>query len=231
MDSMADIARVDLNTFPKEDPKKVAKRQKEIKKARGEEKRDRVAEAREVKALEKKKAAGTKAAPVTLDDAARERVVILRKLTQYYAKLGHKISVSKPRSYPSDLRKLKELLLAVETDLAANGGIEQAGAMYVQGVAVVEQLAPLLPFGLQLSGPQASLSGTVRANQEIWNDVVTEAAIQHSEWFMVGPVKRLAMMTVQMAMQVHAVNKAAIAEMRGVGQEPSDKLKEEAEDL
>jgi hypothetical protein len=229
---MDQIAKMDMTTFPGEDPKVMAQRAKQAEKLR----KEAAAEDKEAKRVSRAKKApakktSAKSSTPAMGDDVRERVIILRKLTQYYAKLGKKISVAKPRSYPQDLKKLRELLLAVETDLAANGGIEQAAGLYVSSVVAAEKLAPLVPFlNLKLSGPAASLSQTVIQNKEMWEDLVTETAIAHCEWFMVGPVKRLVMVTAQMAMQVHNANSAMSKSMEG-SQVPSDKLKKEAEDL
>jgi hypothetical protein len=229
---MDQIAKMDMTTLPREDPRVVEKRQKEAEKLRKQREAEARRESKTAKRVSKKnQPAKTKPKASLLGDDARERVIILRKLTQYYAKLGKKISVNKPRAYPQDLKKLRELLLAVETDLAANGGIEQASSLYVSSVVAAEKLAPLVPFvDLQLSGPAASLSQTVIQNKEVWEDLVTETAIAHCEWFMVGPVKRLVMVTAQMAMQVHQANSAMIKSMNG-NQVPSESLKKEAEDL
>jgi len=131
---MDEIAKMDMTTFPREDPVTTAKRQKEADKLREMQKQESRAENSTAKRVSKAKRKSVSTPAAALGGDQRERVIILRKLSQYYAKLGKKINVAKPRTWPSDLKKLRELLLSVETDLAANGGIDQAGALYIQGV-------------------------------------------------------------------------------------------------
>ena len=202
------MARLDMQSFPREDPKVTAQRTKELEKQRKQEKAERKAPSKQAQRLAEKPPAKKKQAPPALGDIDRERVILTRKITQYFTKLKHKISVARPRTMPTDIMKLRQLCLAIETDLSASGGVDACATMYVNGCAMAEKLAPLLPWDIRLSGPNASLTGTVLANKEQWNDLITEVAIQHSEWFMVSGFKRLVMMTGQMAMQVNAANHA-----------------------
>lgn len=226
MSYIADLARMDMQSFPTEDPKAAAKRHKELEKQRKEDERARKQPSKRAQALGEKPTPKAKAEPAELNDVDRERVILTRKITQYFAKLKHKISVSKPRAMPTDVAKLRQLCLAIETDLSASGGVDACATMYLNGCAAVERLAPLLPWDIQLSGPAASFTGTVMANKAQWDDLITEVAIQHSEWFMVSGFKRLLMMTGQMAMQVNAANRAARSDGKA-----SEDLKAKAEDL
>lgn len=200
--SVADIARDDFTSFPKVDPKIAEKQAKQRAK---NEKESKKADAT-AKKLAKKPRATTAKGKSGFTDVDRERVILIRKCTQYFTKLKHKITVSKPRTWPSDIRQLRQLVLAIETDLASSGGIESASAMYITAIDALERVSPFLPGDIRLSGPQASLKGTLIANREQWEDLITEVAIQHCEWFMVSGVKRLMLMTAQMAMTVNTVN-------------------------
>lgn len=197
--SVADIARDDFTSFPKADPKAVEKKAKQRAK---QEKESKQADATAKKLAKKPRATTAK----SFTDVERERVILIRKCTQYFSKLKHKITIAKPRSWPSDIKQLRQLVLSIETDLASSGGIESASAMYITAVDALERVSPFLPGDIRLAGPQASLKGTLLANRDKWEDLITEVAIQHCEWFMVSGVKRLVLMTAQMAMTVNTVN-------------------------
>jgi hypothetical protein len=83
------------------------------------------------------------------------------------------------------------------------------------------------PLGLKLSGPVATLSGSLAANRKEWDDLITEFAISNAEWFIVGPGKRLLAFVVQMGQAVHAANTAALNGARA----PTEEQRKESEDL
>lgn len=229
MEGFADIGRADLDSFPRGNPVEDAKRKKAIEKKRKEDKAakktvDDVAK----KMGPKPKATRGRPPKVKVDADNRQRVIIKRKITQYYAKLSHKISIPKPRALPDDLGKLQDLCLAIETDLAAAGGVDACTAFFINGCQVVERVAPMLPFDIRLGGPVVSFSAAMLANRAAWDDLITEVAIQHSEWFMVSGLKRLLFLAVNVAKQVDDANRGAAVDAPTV---PSDDLRESASDL
>lgn len=233
---LEDAFQSDIQTFPGADPREVEAMQKaEAKRAR----ENAAAEKARVAAAKKEAAVVKKivSTPVHKPEAevsemarARKRELAAQKIRLYFKHFGHKLSVKEPKSLPKDDSAVFELLAAIETELCSAGGIQQADAMFVHGAAAVEQFTAVYnPLGLQLSGPAASLSATVAANKEQWQETVLEFAIANAEWFMIGPGKRALMLIGQMVMTVDAANKAAIA--RGSAAPVSEKQKQEVDDL
>lgn len=233
MDPHDDLLMSDIQTFPQEDPTITAKiqaaEQKALKAQEAAEKKSRAKE-KESGQVAKAQAMPVQRKAVGIDKETRAREMKAHKIRLYFAKLGAKISVKEPKTLPKTDEGLDELLAQIETELHSNGGIEQAGAAYINLMLGVESInSQLNPLGLMLSGPSVSFAATVAQNKAKWQDLVTEFAIANAEWFMVGPGKRLAMFTVQMVLAVDGANKAAI----GARQNPeaSAGLQEEAKDL
>lgn len=220
---MQDVIQADLANFPTEDPARAAARAKQEQadaKARKEE--EKASAARVKKGL---------AIPPQVSDAAKannDREVKLLKIRLYFSKLGHKIPIKEPKAMPRTDAEIDELLLMIETHLQSHGGIEMAGTMYQSSFAAVEMLTlQFNPLNLHLSGPAVSLSATVAQNREKWDELLTEFAIAHAEWFMMGPGKRLIGFSIQMIQTVDQANKKAIvAHLQR--QVPVPKEKEEA---
>lgn len=117
----------------------------------------------------------------------RKRELMAHKIRLYYKLLGHKLSSKEPKSLPKDDEGLAELLAQVETELHSKGGIEGASKLVLGGAFAAEQFnAQFNPFGLHLSGPVASLSGSMAANRADWEELATEFAISNAEWFCVS---------------------------------------------
>lgn len=165
------------------------------------------------------------------EDTAESRAAMVRKIHQYQEKLGHLLTSKPPKvSVKTDVDRLREVLYNVETDIAMRGAIENAGAMYMNAMVLLEQSTQVFnPLGLQLAGPAAGLANTVAANKARWDDIVTEVAIKYGEWLAVGPEKRLLFFTVQMVLGVHQANVVggSLAEQRRA----SPDLAAAAEDL
>ncbi len=162
------------------------------------------------------------------DLEAKQKLIYARKARLYFAKLSHKISITEPKVYPKSLEGLKALVDAIETELSSEGGIELAGGMFLNAAKGLERLTTVFnPLNLMLTGPAASLSLTAMQSREAWNDLVTEFAITYSEWFMVGPTKRLIGFVVQLVHTVDSANKEAMGSMRRA--DPADAA--EASDL
>lgn len=220
---MQDVIQADLANFPTEDPARAAARAKQEQadaKARKEE--EKASAARVKKGL---------AMPPQISDAAKannDREVKLLKIRLYFSKLGHKIPIKEPKAMPRTDAEIDELLLMIETHLQSHGGIEMAGTMYQSSFAAIEMITMQFnPLNLHLSGPAVSLSATVAQNREKWDELLTEFAIAHAEWFMMGPGKRLIGFSIQMIQTVDQANKKAIVQHLQ-RQVPVPKEKEEA---
>lgn len=236
-----DIFQHDVNTFPKEDPKIAEMRSKAEAAYLKEKAADDKRKATEIKNLEKavkatpaKKPVETaKEAKAAASSAAgdfRKRELKLRKIRLYFQKLGDKLSVKEPKTYPKTDEAVDELLAEIESDLHSKGGIQQAGIFYINGCVAIEQISNVFnPLGWDLTGPATSLSATVAANRKQWDDLITEFAISNAEWFMLGPTKRLIGLTVQMILAVDGANKTARA--RQADAPASADLQAQASDL
>lgn len=236
----SDLLEHDRQTFPTVDPRDVEALKKAHQKALKEQ---AMADAAEAKARKKEREAvqRTKAMPVveqkkkqSLDKAAatRARELKAHKIRLYFARLGHKIGLKEPKVLPRTDEELDELIAAIECELQSAGGIEQADTLFLNGCFGFEKLTEQFnPLGLMLSGPAASLTNTVAANKDAWHDIMTEFAIAHAEWFMIGPGKRAFVFLAQMVMTVDQANKVAIAQAHMRQTAPTDKEKEEAADL
>jgi hypothetical protein len=143
--------------------------------------------------------------------SARRCQLMAHKIRLYYKKLPHCLSTKEPKALPKDEEGLAELLATIETELHSKGGIEMAGKITIGICGAAEQLNQQFnPFGLMLSGPAASFTGSVQANRAEWDDLVTEFAIANAEWFVVSPGKRLIGFMLGLAQAVDAANKAAV---------------------
>ena len=224
-----DIFQHDVQSFPQADPKVLEKLQKEVEKAK---KLQKAEEAEAKKALPKvtKAQAAAEPKPLPKELSASKREMKLHKIRLYFAKLSHRITLKEPKTYPKTDEAIDELLAQIEAELHSKGGIEKASSGYLSALAVTEQVTQVFnPLGWDLSGPQAGLASTAAKNKEMWEDLVTEFAIQHAEWFMVGPGKRLMLTTVQLIMLVDGANKAAKAQMQRMRAPPD--LQAQAEGL
>jgi len=247
-----DLFQHDVQTFPTEDPKIVELKRKAAEQEKKRQKQDELERERE----RKKEAAQVKkvmqqhgveaepakrvtrgkktAAPPSADEmeakAAKRRHLMAQKIRLYWDKLGHKLQGNPPKSLPKSEEQLSDMLADIESQLCSNGGIEQAGALYINGCMAVEKISTMFDIGFDLSGPAVSFSATVAHNKKEWADLVTEVAISNAEWFMVGPGKRLIATTIQMMMACSNANRAGVAMARGAQPAP-EKMKEEAEDL
>ena len=231
-----DIFQHDLHTMPHGDPAVLAKQaqlnaaaEKEMKAREAAQAKERKAEEARVKKAMAMPTGKQRDSQELLDmKAARARELMVRKISLYYSKLGHKLSSKPPKAFPRDDTALAELLAGIEAELQSQGGVEQAATGLIAFAKVVEQVnATFNPLGLMLSGPRASLASSIEANRKEWDELVTEFAISNAEWFCVGPGKRLLMFVVQVAMAVDSANKGAVNASRVVSQ----KEKSEVEDL
>ena len=223
-----DIYERDTRTMPATDPKAEEKRLKEFEKKQKEQEKLEKAAAKMKPATEKPKPEPkAKAAAPSSDE--RKRQMKLHKIRLYFAKLGHKLQVKEPKVYPKTDEAIDELLLSIKNELESNGGIEKAGMGYLSAVAGFQQFTQQVwnPLNLNLAGPHASFVNTIAGGREQWQDIVTEFAIDNAEWFVMGPGKRLIMLTIQMAMAVDNANKTGMSK----NVPASDKMKEEASDL
>lgn len=233
-----DLFQSDLQSFPAQDPRITEELRKKHEKALKAQHAAELAEARERK---KEAAAAQKAqqiptakerqqAKVDASKTTRARELKAHKIRLYFKKFSHKLSIKEPKALPKDDEGLDEILASIECELQSSGGIEQAGIAFINVCSGVEKVTEVWnPLGLMLSGPAASLSQTVAANRAKWDELITELAIAHAEWFMVGPVKRAGILLAQMVMTVDNANRMAV--LRAQSAPPSDKMKEEAEDL
>lgn len=233
-----ELVSKDVNSFPREDPAILAARAKQMledEKIRKEHERQRKQEEKE-EAAQVKKAAATKA-PVRAVEASPKQQAAARelkamKIRLYFRHLKHKIGIKEPAKLPTEDAELDSLLLSIEAELQSAGGVEIASNIYTGGVSAFEALTQHYnPLNLHLSGPVASLAGTVQANKKQWDELVTEFAISNAEWFLVGPGKRLLGFTVQMINTVDNANKVALVEMMASRAQVSAKDKEEVKDL
>lgn len=252
------IVHFDRNTFPREDPKVAEARAKssaaEEKAALEEQKRQEAA----IKKLQKlileeedeptdkpkrgrppKNAAPAaqpsvaqqqaKATKSAADEAKRIRLK-QQKCKLYFQRFADRLQTKEPKAYPTSEPAIDALLTEIESELASEGGIRTAAFSYVSLCKGLEDATRVFnPLGWDLQGPKVSFAQTIAANQKQWDDLVTEFAIAHAEWFMVGPARRLAMLTYQMINAVDSANKAA----RSVQQQapPSEGLRAEGADL
>lgn len=191
-----ELVSKDVNSFPREDPAVLAARAKQMvedDKIRKEEERRRKQEEKEEAAQVKKLAASNKPAaqPVAKDPKrqAAEREMKAMKIRLYFRHLPHKIGFKEPKVLPSDDAGLDSLLLSIEAELQSAGGVDIASNMFIGFFGTLEAVTQHYnPLNLHLSGPAASLAGTVQANKKQWEEMVTEFAISNAEWFLVSLV-------------------------------------------
>ena len=200
----SDIATHDLQSFPAAVlPKKSAlqkKKEERPKKKRTELTADQVKQANGMmKEKEQKKKTNH------VDAKAGK----LRKISQYQEKLGHLMTYKVPKvSIKTNDDVLTEILFNIECDLGMKSAVEYGASMYMGGIQGLEQLTNMYnPLGLKISKQYGvSLTEVIAMNQEKWQDIVTELAIKHSEWLMMGPLKRLMYFTVTSILSVHQAN-------------------------
>lgn len=229
-----DLFHADTNGFPDTDPAQTAALKKQAaeleKQRKAQEQRDRKLMEEERKRAERMQAMPDAKQKVEIKQADSKRELKLHKIRLYFRYFGDRLQVKEPKTLPKDPQAVDDLLASIEVELQSSGGIEQAASGYQGLLGGIEQVTQVFnPLGLQLSGPVASLGLTVAQNRDKWNDLVTEFAIAHAEWFMMGPGKRLILFTVQMVLAVDQANKAAGAVRRQAP--PSEELQKEAEDL
>lgn len=232
-----EMVQEDMRTFPTVDPKitaQLAKQKADWEKAKEKERKEEEAAAKRVAtAINKPVAASKKAVEVVKNEDGediRKLNLLNLKCHLYFKHFGEKLSIKEPKAYPKTVVGLQELLSSIQIELSSNGGIKNAAGFYLGGVQAVEQLSlQWNPLGLMLAGPKASLSATIAANKKEWDDLVTEFAIEHAEWFMMSSLKRLLAFTVMSVQAVHKANVIAVSSMQQ--QRASDKMKEEASDL
>lgn len=235
-----DVVKADFATFPRDDPADLQRKAKlmvEEDKLRKEMERERKA-AEKAEAVAVKKAVATKPAAAAAKEApaaanASKDNLNRVKVRLYYQHCSHKLQSKEPKNLHSiGGLELQELLSAIEAELQSHGGIEMAASGLIGISQVAEMLnAQFNPLGLALSGPAASFANTIVSNRKAWDDLLTEFAICHAEWFLVGPGKRLVGFMVQTAMTVDSANKAAIAELYARQRVVPPKEKEEVEQL
>lgn len=234
-----EIYQHDMQTFPKEDPRIVESQAKQAAaaiKAQQEEERKAKADAvklnKAMKEAPPPKKTAAKAGTTDKSEEAKRIELKRRKIKLYFAteKIAKKLSVKEPKTLPKSEDEVDDLLAEIEADLHSSGGIKQAGLMYVNGCVALENLTQVFnPLGWDLRGPKVSFAATVAANKEQWEELVTEFAISNAEWFMLGPGKRLLMLTVQTILAVDSANKASRAqEVHAVA---SAELRNESKDL
>jgi len=187
----ADLFQGDMQTMPRMDPavaERLAKQEKQAEAARKAMEREEAAAQKKERAQVQRAVAmpDTKAKKAAAK-STRDKEMMAHKIRLYFKKLGHKLSFKEPKVLPKDEEQLRELLTQIECELQSNGGIEQAGQMFVNGCFVTEVVTQQFnPLGLMLSGPAASLTQTVQANKDKWDELITELAIANAEWFMVS---------------------------------------------
>lgn len=191
-----DVFQHDVESFPDKDPRITAELAKQHEKALKEQKHR---DAEIAKQLKKAQAAvkRAQAMPVVAKKdtpavhsaakEARERELKAHKIRLYFKKLGHKLTMKEPKTLPRNDDDLDELLASIECELHSQGGIDQAGMLFINGSFAIEAITQQFnPLGLRLSGPAASLTQTVAANRDKWEELMTEVAIANAEWFMVS---------------------------------------------
>jgi hypothetical protein len=230
----------DYQTFPRDDPAELARQAKrmveEDKMRKEQEKERKEAEKREAAAVKKAVAMPVKGkeAPPAAKSGAVPAIALKRMKVQLYFKhLGHKLSLKEPKNLLTmGEEDVDTLLSSIQAELQSAGGIDMASNFFVGGVAAFEQITNQWnPLGLALSGPAASLTGSVAANKDKWEELVKEFAIEYAEYFLMGPGKRLIGFTVQMVNTVDTANKVAIVEMLNSRRQVSEDTKAAAKDL
>lgn len=234
-----EMVQEDMRSFPTVDPKvtaQLAKQKADWDKAREKERKEEEASAKRAAALH---GSAKKPAAKTAEVAKNEDGEDIRKLNLlnmkchlYFKHFSDKLSIKEPKAYPKTVAGLQELLNAIQVELSSAGGIKNAAAIYQSGIEGAEQLTLRWnPLGLMLVGPATSFSQTIANNKKEWEDLVTEFAIEHAEWFMMSSFKRLVAFTLMTAQTVHKANVMAIVGMQQKQRAASDKMKEEASDL
>lgn len=248
MEGHDEIAEMTMRSMPMADPKAVAAAQKEAERLKKEEIAREKEELRKIKQLEKEfptseqEAATTTAPKRTVAAAAAQPTKAQSaaaamkqmhddnfKSSLYFARLKHKLkNVKQPKTMPKTPEEAAALRYSIEMELQGEGGIAQASSMALMAVGGVEQLSRVWnPLGLQLTGPAISLSQAVQQQQDEWNDLVTEFAIEHHTWFMHSAARRLLVFVVRAAVAVDTINKTVGARVPDA--RPKDK--EEASNL
>lgn len=229
----------DYQTFPRDDPAELARQAKrmveEDKMRKEQEKERKEAEKREAAAVKKAVAMPVKGKEPPKPAASGVPAIAMKrmKVQLYFKHLGHKLSLKEPKNLLTMSEEdVDTLLSAIQAELQSQGGIDMASNFFVGGVAAFEQVTNQWnPLGLALSGPAASLTGSVAANKDKWEELVKEFAIEYAEWFLMGPGKRLIGFTIQMVNTVDTANKVAIVEMLNSRRQVSEDTKAAAKDL
>jgi hypothetical protein len=237
-DAMADLKAMPARRPPSEaELKKLIAAQEKQEKKQAQQAR----EAHKKMQVEQKKIdANKKAAPAAAKpvDVGKRKAVLLRQIDQYTQKLGHKLKIKVPKrlGLNTKVEELQSIVDSIETDLGMTGGIDQATAVFAEAGGFVEMVCDSWnPLGLQLSAP-VSLDRTLRANQEQWQDLVTEFAIKYQALFCTGVEMRMLMFVGTLVATVHRTNAAArrVQQSAASGkdkEEASPELAELAENL
>lgn len=232
---MADLKAMPARRPPTEaELRKLIAAQEKAEKKQAQQARD----AHKKMQTETKKVAAKKAPAPKVNDVGKRKAVLLRQIDQYTQKLGHKLKIKVPKrvTLNTNVEELQSIVDSIETDLGMTGGIDQAAAVFSEAGGVVEMIVDAWnPLGLQLSAP-VSLDQTLRANQESWQDLVTEFAIKYQALFCTGVEMRMLMFVGTLVATVHRTNAAAgrVRDAREAGkgkQEVSPELAELAENL
>lgn len=157
-------------------------------------------------------------------DTKEERALLVRRIKQYYAKFGERITTPLPRAFGTKqtLEQLQELLRSVELDISCAGATETCAGLLVASLQGVQQLTTVFnPLDLRLSGPRADLVQTFAAQRSTWLPIVEEFAIKYERWFAIGVEKRLLFYLASVILLVNRANKEA-PEMEANAQAPAD---------
>lgn len=156
-------------------------------------------------------------------DTKEERALLMRRIKQYYAKFGERITTPLPKTLAKQtLEQLQELLRSVELDISCAGATETCAGLLVASLQGVQQLTTVFnPLDLRLSGPRADLVQTFAAQRSTWLPIVEEFAIKYERWFAIGVEKRLLFYLASVILLVNRANKEA-PQMEANAHAPAD---------
>ncbi len=159
-----------------------------------------------------------------------EKLMLVRRIKQYHAKFGDRISTKLPKTFGAKqtLEELKEMLRSIELDLSSAGATMTCTTLLAAALQGVQHLSVLYPaMDVRLSGPRADLMQTFAAQQSTWMPIVEEFAIKYERWFAVGVEKRALFYIASLVLLVNRANKESPEmERRQEEEAPEEVLRE-----
>lgn len=136
--------------------------------------------------------------PMSRDERKKQRNLV-RKIQRYYQVYPKQLGKLDADLYESSLEELEDHLDDVKFNISATNSEGSFKHMYHTGMLLVEGMGT--KAGLKLQG----LSQATRTSKDV-DDILTETALEYSDYLYVDPLYRLAFTTVLIAGGIHQLN-------------------------